>query len=200
VEAGVKPQEREFIAIVAANPAVAAVLDLMRTFEAPDLWLVSGCLFQSVWNVLDRKPPEHGILDYDLFYFDPDTSYEAEDRWIKRAATHFAPTRLRVELRNQARVHLWYRDKYGVPDYPQLKSACDGVDHFLFPACMVAIRPRADGSLELYAPLGLDDVFSRTLRSNPLWPQPRDERFWSKLRRYQSAWPSVTAAEEEAPQ
>lgn len=187
-------RQQEFLDIVRANPGVAAVVERMRTFGAPDLWLVSGCLFQSVWNVLERKPPEHGILDYDLFYYDPDTSYEAEDVWIKRAATHFAATGLKVELRNQARVHLWYREKFGV-DYPPLTSSCDGVDHFLFPACMVAVRPIADGKLELYAPLGLDDVFNRTLRSNPLWPTPRDERFWSKVRRYQSAWPSVTVAD-----
>ena len=186
-------QQREFLSIIRTNPGVAAVIDRMRTFDAPDLWLVSGCLFQTVWNVLERKPLEHGILDYDLFYFDPNTSYEAEDAWIKRAAAHFAPTNRRVELRNQARVHLWYRDKFKV-DYPQLKSACDGIDHFLFPACMVGIRPRNDGELDLYAPLGLDDVFGRVLRGNPLWPQPRDERFWSKVRRYQSAWPSVTVA------
>jgi len=187
-------QQREFLQIISANPGVAAALDRMRTFHAPDLWLVSGCLFQSVWNALDRKSPEHGILDYDLFYFDPDTSYEAEDAWIKRAARHFAPTGLKVELRNQARVHLWYGEKYGI-DYAPLKSACDGIDHFLIQACMVGVRPREGGELELYAPLGLDDVFNRTLRSNPLWPQPRDERFWAKVRRYQSAWPSVTVAD-----
>src|SRR5690242_14604554 len=105
-------QHREFLSIISANPAVAAVVDRMRTFDAPDLWLVSGCLFQTVWNVLERKPLEHGILDYDLFYFDPDTSYEAEDAWIKRAATHFANVGAKVELRNQARVHLWYGEKF----------------------------------------------------------------------------------------
>lgn len=188
-------REREFLEIVCANPGVAAIIERMRDFAAPDLWLVSGCLFQSVWNVLEHKDPAHGILDYDLFYFDPDISWASEDRWIKRAAAHFAPTGLPVELRNQARVHLWYAEKFGIAGYPPLKSARDGVDHFLFPACMVAIRPGPDDSLELYAPLGLDGVFGQVLRSNPLWPQPRDERFWSKVRRYQSAWPSVTVAE-----
>jgi len=190
-----REQEREFLRIVRANPGIAAVLNAMCDFPAPDLWLVSGCLFQSVWNALEDKPPEYGILDYDLFYFDTDLSYEAEDRWIKRSAAHFASTGLRVELRNQARVHLWYGEKFGIAGYPPLTSSCDGVDHFLFPACMVAIRPRAAGEPELYAPLGLDDVFNLVLRSNPLWPQPRDDRFWSKVRRYQSAWPTVTVAQ-----
>ena len=189
-------QEREFLRIARANPSVAAIVERMRDFTAPDLWLVSGCLFQSVWNALEGKAPDYGILDYDLFYFDPDTSYEAEDRWIKCSAAHFGQTGLSVELRNQARVHLWYGAKFGIADYPPLKSARDGVDHFLFPACMVAIRPRGDGALELYAPLGLDDVFNRVLRPNPLWPQEPDTRFWTKVRRYKAAWPSVRVLEE----
>ena len=119
----------------------------------PICWLVSGALFQTVWNVLDGRPRGHGILDYDLFYFDEDTSEEAEDRWIKRAAAHFAFAPREVQLRNQARVHLWYAKKFGVA-YPQLHSSCDGVRQFLMPACMVAVRPQPDGSLELFAPLG----------------------------------------------
>lgn len=54
--------------IIEADPDITTMLTAMRTFEAPDLWLVSGALFQTVWNVLDSKPRGHGILDYDLFY------------------------------------------------------------------------------------------------------------------------------------
>jgi hypothetical protein len=36
-------------------------------------------LFQTVWNVLDGSDPGATIRDYDMFYFDEDTSYEAED-------------------------------------------------------------------------------------------------------------------------
>jgi hypothetical protein len=57
---------------------------------------------------------------------------------------------------------------------------------------MVGVRPREDGELDLYAPLGLDDVFNLVLRPNPLWPQAVDERFWAKARRYRSVWPGVT--------
>ena len=45
---------------------------------ASDWWLTAGALFQTVWNVLDGRDPGAGIRDYDLFYFDEDTSYEAE--------------------------------------------------------------------------------------------------------------------------
>jgi hypothetical protein len=179
------------------DSAIAALLAAMRMFDAPDLWLVSGVLFQTIWNVLDGKARCHGIRDYDLFYFEPDTSEEAEDRWIKRAARHFAFADREVQLRNQARVHLWYPKKFGAP-YPRLHCACDGVRQFLITACMVAVRPQSNGDLELFAPVGLDDIFDRVIRPNPLWQGPQRPEYLAKAERYMQDWPSLTMAGEEA--
>jgi hypothetical protein len=190
-------REQEFRRIIEADPAVAALCAAMRTFNAPDLWLVSGVLFQTVWNVLDGMPRGHGIRDYDVFYFDPDTSEDAEDRWIKRAAGHFAFADREVQLRNQARVHLWYPQKFGTP-YPRLECACDGVRQFLITACMVAVRPQSNGELELFAPVGLDDIFDRVIRPNPLWQGPQRPEYLAKAKRYMQDWPSLTMAGVEA--
>jgi uncharacterized protein len=185
--------EAEFRRITEGDPEIAAMLAAMRLFDAPDLWLVSGVLFQTVWNVLEAKPHGHGILDYDLFYFDPDTSEEAEDRWIKHATAHFAFADREVQLRNQARVHLWYPKKFDLP-YPQLHCACDGIKQFLMPACMVGINARG----EIFAPLGLDDIFDRVIRPNPLWQGPPRSQYLVKAKRYMQDWPSVRFAREDA--
>lgn len=187
--------EAEFRRIVENDPIIAALLAAMRTFGAPDLWLVSGVLFQTVWNVLEGKPRSHGILDYDLFYFHPDTSEEAEDSWIKRATAHFAFADREVQLRNQARVHLWYPKKFGIP-YPKLHCSTDGIKQFLMPACMVGIRPTSS-SIELFAPLGLDDIFDRVIRPNPLWQGPPRLQYLVKAKRYMQDWPSVRLITEE---
>jgi uncharacterized protein len=185
--------EAEFRRIIEADPGIAALRAAMRTFEAPELWLVSGALFQTVWNVLEGRPRGHGILDYDLFYFDTETSEEAEDRWIKRAAIHFAFAEHEVQLRNQARVHIWYPSKFAIP-YPQLHSPCDGIRQFLTPACMVGVN----ANFELFAPLGLDDIFDRLIRPNPFWQGPPRPRYLEKAARYMQDWPSVRFASEEA--
>jgi hypothetical protein len=184
--------EADFRRIIANDPDITAMLAAMRTFNAPDLWLVSGVLFQTVWNVLEGRPRGHGILDYDLFYFDPDTLEEAEDRWIKRAAGHFAFAQREVQLRNQARVHLWYPGKFAIP-YPELHCACDGIKQFLMPACMVGISASGD----VFAPLGLDDIFDRIIRPNPLWHGPPRVQYLEKARRYMQDWPSVRMIEGE---
>lgn len=184
----------DFLQLIEQDPDLAGILVAMRTFDAPDLWLVSGALFQTVWNVLEGRPRGHGIQDFDLFYFDPDRSEEAEDRWIRRAASHFACAPREVQLRNQARVHLWYPIKFGIP-YPELRCACDGVLQFLLPACMVAVRPKPEGGLELFAPLGLDDIFNRELRPNPLWKGPPRAEYDIKCARYRRDWPTVRMAQ-----
>ncbi len=189
-------RQLEFTRIIESDPTIAALLAAMRTFDAPDLWLVSGVLFQSIWNVLEDKPRGHGILDYDLFYFDPDTSEEAEDRWIKRAGGHFAFADREVQLRNQARVHLWYPEKFGIA-YPQLHCSCDGIRQFLMPACMVGVRPNG-GGIDVFAPLGLDDVLDRVIRPNPLWQGAPRPQYLVKAKRYMQDWPSVRFAPEDA--
>ena len=96
-----------------------------------DAWLVSGCLFQTVWNVLADERPMRAIKDYDVFYFDgTDLSADAEQRVNQRAAVLFAELGCEVDVRNQARVHMWYEGEFGVAGYP-LATQGDGRDRQL---------------------------------------------------------------------
>ncbi len=89
------------------NPYNKEILDRMHMLDAPDCWLVSGCLFQTVWNVIDGKTPSDGILDYDLIYYDPDQSREAEEAMARRVETVFSDLKIKIEIKNQSRVHMW---------------------------------------------------------------------------------------------
>ena len=105
----------EFIAAALRNPANKIITDELFRLALPDAWLVSGCLVQTVWNVLTGRAVDYGIADYDIFYFDSDTSWEAEDDVIRRLNAAFRKLRVKVEARNQSRVHLWYPGKHGLP-------------------------------------------------------------------------------------
>jgi hypothetical protein len=80
----------EFLAAALRNPVNEAIADELLRLELPDAWIVSGCLVQSVWNVLTGRAVDHGIADYDIFYFDPDTSWAAEDAVIRQLRSSFA--------------------------------------------------------------------------------------------------------------
>jgi hypothetical protein len=61
-----------------------ALLDEVARLALPDAWIVAGCLTQTIWNVQTGRTHGYGIGDYDVFYFDPDRSWDAEDRVIAR--------------------------------------------------------------------------------------------------------------------
>src|SRR5438105_2555899 len=130
--------EAGFVNVILSNPVNSTVLDRLDQLALPDAWLVSGALFQTVWNAVAGRDPAFGIKDYDVFYFDADTSWSAEDVVIKHAAATFADVGSLVEVRNQARVHLWYPDKFGVA-YPAATRATDGIDRFLMRCAQVGI-------------------------------------------------------------
>ena len=100
-----------------------------------------------------------------MFYFDPDTSWEAEDKIIRTLAERFAGRGIAVEARNQARVHLWYPEKHGLP-YPELRCSTQGIDRFLTKNTQIGIRRTREG-YEVYAPNGYDDVAALIVRPNP---------------------------------
>jgi hypothetical protein len=181
--------EDVFLDTVLANEVVAAVLARMPTLGLSDWYLTAGGLFQTVWNVLDGRPPERGIRDYDVFYFDPDTSWEAEDAVIQRAAALFEDVPAEVEVRNEARVHLWYEQKFGRACEP-FRSAADAIDHFAATACCVGVRTGPTGGYEVYASFGFRDLFDFVLRPNPVLA-PRSV-YEAKAERWSALWPRLT--------
>jgi hypothetical protein len=163
-------REDELAEIVRASPRVMTVLEGLREIGLPDHWLVSGGVYQTVWNALTGRDPDYGIKDYDAVYFDPDDGWDAEDVWIRRAAAFFdPPLNELVEVRNQARVHLWFEGKFGEP-YAPLRNGSECLERFVCPAFSVGVRLSREGRLEVAAPFGLDDVFAMRLRPNPLKP------------------------------
>lgn len=157
--------------IVRATPTTYEVLRIVRDLDLPDWMIFSGAVYQPVWNHLTGRDPDYGIKDYDVAYHDDrDTSYEAEDVVIQRVAAAFEPPlRELVEVRNQARVHLWFEKKFGADEpYPPLEDSAAALKRFVATAFCVGVRLEHDDSLSVWAPFGLEDLFALRLRPNPL--------------------------------
>lgn len=177
-------------AIVRASPHLMRVLEIARDLDLPDWRVVSGAVYQTVWNALTGREPDYGIRDYDLFYFDgSDLSYEAEDVVIKRAAAAYPPDlSALVEVRNQARVHLWFEAHFGEP-YAPLSCSDEAISRFVSSSCAVGVRLEHDGRLDVVSPFGLDDLFAMTLRPNPHRPLAKG---WTSVSRgILTRWPDV---------
>ncbi len=179
----------QFLAATLSNPLNGAIADEVWRLELPDAWLVAGCLAQTVWNVLTGRVVDYGIADYDIFYFDPDATWEAEDAVIRKLRQRLAHLGARLEARNQARVHLWYPDKHGLP-YPPLGCSCEGIDRFLTRNTQVGIR-RTQHGYDVYAPNDFDDLEKLIVRPNP-GPNFSVANYRSKTARWQALWPELT--------
>ncbi|GAB3420819.1 nucleotidyltransferase family protein [Flindersiella endophytica] len=179
--------------VLSANRTLLAVLDGAEALAAPGWYLAAGCVVQTIWNVMTGRPPEQGIKDYDLIYHDAsDLSWEAEDAVIRKGASLFAdiPGAPEVEIRNQARVPLWYEAKFGVPalDY---HSTEDGIDSFGATTCCIGIH-QAAGGWQVYAPHGLSDAFNLVVRPNPNPKQWIPHVYHAKAERWKQLWPELT--------
>ncbi|MEV5476942.1 nucleotidyltransferase family protein [Streptomyces sp. NPDC002387] len=179
--------------VLSRNEVLLEVLERSASLALPGWYVTAGCLFQTVWNVVTDRPPTSGIKDYDVFYFDGgDLSWEAEDAVITAGAKAFAGLPGEVEIRNEARVHLWYRQKFGVACAPYASTEA-AIDSFAATTCCLGVRLEPGGRWRVYAPHGLSDVFNLVVRPNPVLA-PR-EVYESKTARWRRHWPELRVLE-----
>jgi len=179
-----------FIEVAMTNAANREILSRLPALKLKECFLTAGCPFQAVWNQRSGRDAGWGVRDYDVFYFDDrDTSWEAEDVVIRQAQALFADLGVDVEVKNQARVHLWYERRFGQP-YPRLTSARDGIDRYLISCTCIGIEASTG---RLYAPYGFQDLHDGLLRMNPSFSQPVLYR--RKARDYQARWPWLSVVD-----
>ncbi len=186
-------QEQDRVArleeILKSVPHVMTILETVRNLSLPDAWLVSGGIYQTVWNVMTGRPLMHGIKDFDIIYFDgTNLSYEAEDAIIKKVNAALPDLANLLEIRNQARVHLWYEQRFGRPYLP-LDCSMDSLTSYAARTHAVAARQDETGGLVIQAPFGLANLFA--MRLVPNYSQPYPETYAEKAIRMKTLWPEL---------
>src|SRR5947209_17695456 len=167
-EASERELRERLIVILRSTPILMRVFSVARRLRLPDWLVFSGAVYQPVLNNLTGRPLDYGIKDYDLGYYNAsDLSYDAEDAVIRRVKAAFdEPLRTMVEVRNQARVHLWFEAKFGEP-YTPLSCTAEALERFASATFAVGVRSQPDDRLHIEAPFGFADLFALRLRPNP---------------------------------
>ena len=183
-----RPQELE--RIIRADPHLMQLLHAAREADLPQWRVVAGCIYQTVWNSLTGRPPGTGINDYDLIYFDDtDLSQETEAEVENRIRNRLPSLPATVEACNQARVHFWFEDHFGIA-YPPLSSTDEAITRYASATHAVGVRLTQSDQLEIFAPFGLDDIFEMVVRPNYALPNKvthekkavRAQAIWSELK------------------
>lgn len=182
-------QKQLLFSILAQSPAICEIISEAPRLALPESCVGAGAIAQTVWNHLLGLDPLYGISDVDFVYYDPsDLSYEAEDVAIRRVRSLFGHLPVELDIKNQARVHLWYPERFGfqVPAYESLEHSIS-----TWPTTVTSIGVRkAENGWNLIAPFGLDDLFRLTVRANKV-RIPRDV-YELKCARWRAKWPQLT--------
>jgi len=171
------------------NKWLGEILERFEEIALPDSWLVAGSIAQTIWNLGCGQPAELGLKDVDLIYFDEqDLSFDFEASHERHLRDLFRRLPIKLDVKNEARVHLWYEERFGYTIKPYLSSA-DAIATFPTTATAVGVR-RICGKLECCAPFGLDDLFGLVVRPNKR--QITRAIYEAKVDRWCSIWPRIT--------
>ncbi|MBI2798483.1 nucleotidyltransferase family protein [Candidatus Saccharibacteria bacterium] len=181
------PRENSLLNILLDNSTLKYVLDKTAELNLPNWYLAAGSVSQTYWNHVHGFEPMYGIKDFDLVYFDPDISYQAEDKFIKHGDQLFYSLPIEVEIRNQARVHIWYPDHFGKSINPY-SSVEDGISSWGTTLTCIGVRKEGN-NYKVFAAYGLEDLFSLTIRPNK--SVMTKDMYYNKAERWVETWPKL---------
>jgi uncharacterized protein len=171
------------------NKWLGEILERFEEIVLPDCWLVAGAIAQTIRNLRCEQLAEFGLKEVDLIYFDEqDLSFEPEASHERRLRDLFQHLPIKLDVKNEARVHLWYEDRFGDTIKPYSSSA-DAIATFPTTATAVGVR-QTRSKFECCAPFGLDDLFSLVVRLNKR--QIKRATYEAKVDRWRSIWPRLT--------
>ncbi|MFJ9392825.1 nucleotidyltransferase family protein [Nocardioides sp. NPDC101246] len=186
-------REERLRALLLADAEVRSVVQAAVDLDVPS-WAVGGGVVRNVvWDFIFESRGRTAHNDIDLVYFDIDLT-ESKELQIEKSI-HERCGNASAEVRNQARVHLWYERRFGHRIDP-VTDIEDAVARFPETCTSVAITGTSIDALDLLAPCGLDDLFEGVLRRNP--QQVTAEYFEERLtaKRIDERWPGVTVVRE----
>ncbi|MCA0987200.1 nucleotidyltransferase family protein [Guptibacillus algicola] len=150
--------------IIHKNDSIQKVLNVAHA-EFDHYYIGAGSIVQTVWNDLSGNPLNYGINDIDIIYYDEDLSGEKEKKIEQRLQHLLCDLPLEIDVKNEARVHLWYEEKFG-RKIEQYQSLEDAINSWPTTATALGVRKDDEGTFKVYAPYGLNDLFTMTVRAN----------------------------------
>ncbi len=183
---------KKLVSHIENSPLLSVILDRWAQIGLPDCWLVAGCLAQTVWNAQFGYAVDHGISDIDIIYFDPnDMSEDGEQAQAERIRALFHDVPTKIDVKNEARVHMWYEAKFGNAIAPYTSSK-DAIRTFPTTATCVGICPKG-ATLNVFAPRGTSDLMNGVVKANKVIISEAVYR--DKVAKWRGYWPELSIVE-----
>lgn len=174
----------EFVMTIDDMPQILAEID-----KIPNAWLGAGAIFQNVWNIMHDYDFNTYIKDIDILYWDDkDLSWQSENNYLQSLTQACSNTTIPFDVKNIARIHLWYEERFGIPKSEYL-SVQESISTWpVIGACM-AMRLK-DGALEFIAPYGFQDMLSLRVRPNKVLVN--ESIYKNKAFKWKEQWPKLS--------
>lgn len=177
--------------MVESDEWMMGVLKAAQTLQLPDWWICAGFVRSKVWDVQHGLSERTPINDVDVIYYDPTKVEKNYEKHLEMELKVIHPD-IPWSVKNQARMH-------HINSLPPYESASDGIAHFPETVTALGVRLTGDGSVDLTAPHGVEDVFNMEVRPVPLFradPKLREVyRQRVKKKNWQHVWPGVEIVE-----
>lgn len=110
---------------------------------------------------------------------------ESENRVVLQVKQLYSDLGIEIDVKNQARVHLWYKDHFGysIEPYTSIESA---INTWPTTATAIGVRIEKNNEFKVYAPFGLNDMFGKIVRANKA--QITKEIYDKKVSSWLSKW------------
>ena len=177
--------------IIKLDDELYSILLRLSELDLPNYYMGAGCITQSVWNYLYSCEIGYGISDVDIVYFDSDLSMEKESSVIQYVTTSLPRTKYALDIKNQARVHLWYEEKFGYPT-KAYKNTEEAINTWPSTATSIGVKLE-DWQLKVYAPYGMNDMFGGIVRANKTLISK--EVHDNKSKKWHNKWQNLTIVE-----
>ncbi len=172
----ISEQNEKFISIIKQNKDLMLILDYIQSLNLPNFYIAAGAVFQTIWNYYDNNPLNYNIKDIDIIYYDSNNlSKEDEKKLEYNISQYFKDMNYEFDVHNEARMHLWKKNENKNID--QYKNSEDAIDQWIATVHAIGITKK-NNKIEIYAPYGLSDIFSRTVR--PIKHKANSEELYNK--------------------
>lgn len=178
-------QEEALKKMLEADRDLYEIIEKVSALNISNLYVGGGCITQTVWNQIFSKPIGYGISDVDIVYFDPDLSLEKEEKTIQKIKGAIKNKPYSIDVKNEARVHLWYEEKFGFSISPY-SSTEEAISTWPSTATSIGVYIDSEENLQIFAPYGLNDLFSGILKPNKVLISK--EIYDKKVEKWVSKW------------
>ena len=179
--------------ILRKNKKIMKILTILQEYakEKDDFkshYLAAGCINQTIFNYYHNYEIDYGIEDYDIVYYDEDTSYDKEDIIIKDLMKKLSKLNLEFDIKNENRVPIWYKEKYGVErkKYTNVENA---ISRWGTTITCIGVRLE-NNELKVVCPYGLNDLFSLIIR--PVKIDFTKADYEKKVKKWKEKWSNLS--------